>query len=814
MQVDRQGLLNATTVKEKDTWLGNALSLSDQGMQHGIRIKQSVLMANISNYGSDVISEVPHSETYLNDMENQILEETMQMDKQGLLNATTVKVKDIWLGNALSLSDQGMQHATLILEEKDIFNVFDKDLLNEIMEVQTVFDQMNVAVQQSSVDKECLEIAKKELLLENDRLLQQIMSQVVLLAVMNSMSLKGKSVNMERKTQLQDKDTTICKLKEIIKSMREKSKEENVNHGNYEIKTKNVELENSVAKLISKNERLCKEINHVKQVFKEQFDSIKKTRVSTKEHSDSLIDKLNLKSVENEDLKAQIQYKVFVITSLKNDLQKVKGKDIVDIATQKPSANTIVPGMFKLDLDPLAPKLLQNREAHIDYLKFENDHIARIMGYGDYQLGNVTISRVYYVEGLGHNLFYVGSQDINLYTNSLDDMLKTSSICLLSKAPKTKSWLWHHRFSLLNFGTLNKLAKDSLTRGIPRLKFYKDHLCSACALGKSKKSSHQPKAKDTNQKKLYLLHMDSCGPMHAVTINGKRYILVIVDYYSRFTWVKILRSKDEAPEAIIKCIKNIQVRLNSTIYAKADIGIFVGYVPVKKAFRIYNKRTRKIIETIHVTFNELTAMASEQFSSGLGLHSMTPTTSILVVAAPRAVDLANSPVSLLIDQDAQSASIPSIQKQEHSSNISQSFVESPTTPHFRDDLLHESLHKDLTSQGSSLNVRPIYTPFKSLGRWTKDHPIANRRSFSLSFLNGELKEEFYVSQPEGFVDQDNPSHVENGIVELYFIRTEYQLADIFTKPFPKERFNFLIEKLGMRSMSPEMLNHLTEEEDE
>ncbi|GJR79739.1 retrovirus-related pol polyprotein from transposon TNT 1-94 [Tanacetum coccineum] len=155
--------------------------------------------------------------------------------------------------------------------------------------------------------------------------------------------------------------------------MREKSNEENVNYDYCEIETKNVELENSVAKLLLENERLCNEINHVKQVFKEQFDSIKKTRVRTKEQSDSLIDKLNLKSAENEDLKAQIQDKVFVITSLKNNLRKVKGKEIVDIAAQIPSANTIVPGMFKLDLEPLAPRLLQNREAHIDYLKYTQE---------------------------------------------------------------------------------------------------------------------------------------------------------------------------------------------------------------------------------------------------------------------------------------------------------------------------------------------------------------------------------------------------------------------------------------------------------
>nr|GEV06018.1 hypothetical protein [Tanacetum cinerariifolium] len=220
--------------------------------------------------------------------------------------------------------------------------------------------------------------------------------QDVLLTVMNSMSLIDESVNVERKrnescdkcfnleakllksqnahndllkSSASRQNTTIYRLKDIIKSMREKSKDENVNYDYVEIETKNVELENSVAKLISENERLCNEINHVKQVFKEQFDSIKKIRVRTDEHSDSLIDKLNLKSVENEDLKAQIQDKVFVITSLKNDLRRIKGKEIVHIAAQKPSANTIVPGMFKLDLVPLAPKLLQNREAYIDYLK-------------------------------------------------------------------------------------------------------------------------------------------------------------------------------------------------------------------------------------------------------------------------------------------------------------------------------------------------------------------------------------------------------------------------------------------------------------
>nr|GEW02628.1 retrovirus-related Pol polyprotein from transposon TNT 1-94 [Tanacetum cinerariifolium] len=102
---------------------------------------------------------------------------------------------------------------------------------------------------------------------------------------------------------------------------------------------------------------------------------------------------------------------------------------------------------------------------------------------------------------------------------------------------------------------------NGLVRGLPKLKFEKDHLCSACAMGKSMKKSHKPKSKDTNQEKLYLLHMDLYGPMRVESVNEKKYILIIVDDYSRFTWVKILRSKDEALDFIIKFLKMIQVRL-------------------------------------------------------------------------------------------------------------------------------------------------------------------------------------------------------------------------------------------------------------
>nr|GEX21957.1 hypothetical protein [Tanacetum cinerariifolium] len=630
---------------------------------------------------------------------------------------------------------------------KDIFNVFEKNLLNEIIEVQTVFDQMNADVQKSSVDKQCLEIAKKELLLENDRLLQQIMSQDALLTMMNSMSLNGEYVIMKRKrnescdkcfdldaellktqnthndllksysqlekhcislelsiqlnqeifqkdefcdnqnaleipkyfknndlkAQLQGKDTTICNLKEIQKSMREKFKEENVNYDYCEIETKNVELENSVAKFLFKNESLCKEINHVKQsLLNANSELICAT--CKKSMFDSVHDMCLFDFVENVNSRAKSAKK-----HKKQNIWKPTGHVCTEVGLKwKPTGKTftIVDSECSKHMTRNRSQLMNFVSKFLGTIRFGNDQIVRIMRYGDYQLGNVTISRVYYIEGLGHSLFSVGqfcnvdlevafrkntcfvrnlegvdllsgSRDINLYTISLDDMRKTSLIYLLSKASKTKSWLWHRRLSHLNFDTLNKLAKDGLARGIVRLKFQKDHLS--------------------------------------------------------------LRTKDESPEAIIKCIKNIQVHLNATIrnvqtdneteffnqtlYAKADIGLFVGYAPAKKAFRIYNKRARKIIETIHVTFDELIAMASEQFSSGLGLHSMTPATSS---DAPRAVVLADSLVSTSIDQDAPSTSIPSTQEKVDSLNISQGFEESPKTSIFLDDLLYESFHDDST----------------------------------------------------------------------------------------------------------------------
>ncbi|GJX77946.1 retrovirus-related pol polyprotein from transposon TNT 1-94 [Tanacetum coccineum] len=498
-------------------------------------------------------------------------------------------------------------------------------------------------------------------------------------------------------------------------------------------------------------------------------------------------------------------------------------------------------------------KLMNFVEKFIGSVRFGNDHLGAIMGYGDYVMGDSVISRVYYVEGLGHNLFSVGqfcdsdlevafrkhtcfvrdingtdilkgSRSTNLYTISMDEMMKSSPICLLSKASKSKSWF----------------EKGFLAR---------------LSIGKSRKvSSHRPKSKNTNIEVLHTLHMDLCGPMRVQSIKGKKYILVIVDDYSRFTWVKFLRSKDETPEFVTNFLKQIQVGLNKTVrfirtdngtefvnqvmseyyegvgifhqksvprtpqqngvverrnrtlveaartmmifskapmflwaeavatacytqnrslihtrhnktpyelvhdkkpdltffrvfgalcyptndsenlgkfQAKADIGIFVGYAPSRKGYRIYNKRTRRLMETIHVTFDEMHQSMAPTFATEINGSTSLSTTI--------AQDAPSQSASSYHRFSSSNLTYKKLQKETHSRRHPQS-----------SDVLH--LHIDL--------VTGDIVPRSNLCSWF----IASQADLQWEadeygdVLKNKL-EKFFVSQTEGFEDQENPTHV-------------------------------------------------------
>ncbi|GJS96545.1 retrovirus-related pol polyprotein from transposon TNT 1-94, partial [Tanacetum coccineum] len=226
--------------------------------------------------------------------------------------------------------------------------------------------------------------------------------------------------------------------------------------------------------------------------------------------------------------------------------------------------------------------------------------------------------RVYYVEGLGHNLFSVRQLcDSNLevaFCQNTCFIHNLEGVDLLTGSRGNS----RYTLSLGDMMASSPISRHSLIRGLPKIKFEKDHLCSACAMGKSKKKPYKPKSEDTNQEKLYLWPMDLCGPMRVASVNGKKYILIIVDDYSRFIWVKCLSSKDKAPDFIIKFLKMIQVWLkvpvrrirtdngtefiNQTLlkyYEKVGISHKTSVARSPQQNDVVERRNRTLIEAAH-----------------------------------------------------------------------------------------------------------------------------------------------------------------------------------------------------------------------
>nr|GEX61321.1 hypothetical protein [Tanacetum cinerariifolium] len=294
-------------------------------------------------------------------------------------------------------------------------------------------------------------------------------------------------------------------------------------------------------------------------------------------------------------------------------------------------------------------------------VRFENDHVAAIMGFGDLQWGNILITMVYFIEGLGHNFFSVGQfcdsdlevtfrrnacfvrnlegDDLlkedrltNLYTINLHEMASASPICLMARASSTKSWLWHQRLSHLNFDTINDLARNDLVSGLSNFKYHKEHLCPSLS------SVRTPQQNGVVERR------------NRTLVEAARTMLI----FSRaplFLWAEAIATTCFTQNRSI-----IHRRFNKTPYelingrkpdisflhvfgalcypkndredigkhgAKGDICFSIGYSADSYAYRVYNHRTKKIMETMNVSFDVLSPMAFKQRSSKLELQSMT-----------------------------------------------------------------------------------------------------------------------------------------------------------------------------------------------
>ncbi|GJZ06896.1 retrovirus-related pol polyprotein from transposon TNT 1-94 [Tanacetum coccineum] len=407
---------------------------------------------------------------------------------------------------------------------KQHFEGVQKALFKEVKGMEEIFDQMSAEVDQNTVDKQCAEIERKNLLIANENLIANCLSNQLMFAVEQSRCLdleaeisklqneNQKDVNDEMirgfnkleveylnlqlkyqhlqenfrnnksqtsqdvpefdsffrikilETQLQEKDNAIRNLKAQVSKMNDRSCE------TYNAK--------DVTALIEQNECVRVELEKVKQHYKELYDSIKITRVHTREKTSTMLNEI-------ESLKAQLKSKVSCVTS-----DSVKPK-------------VLAPGMYAIDVKPIPHPLKNNRSAHLNYINHLKESVEKLgssisefVRICDWELsgslneqrfGNVSLELYGLLEfmfmvtcdlrsklcgrDLDTNLFSVGSRSTNLYMISIDDTMKSSSVCLLSKASKIKSSLWHRRLNHLNFGTINDLARKDLVRGLPTLKF-------------------------------------------------------------------------------------------------------------------------------------------------------------------------------------------------------------------------------------------------------------------------------------------------------------------------------------------------------
>nr|GEU89669.1 retrovirus-related Pol polyprotein from transposon TNT 1-94 [Tanacetum cinerariifolium] len=450
--------------------------------------------------------------------------------------------------------------------------------------------------------------------------------------------------------------------------------------------------------------------------------------------------------------------------------------------------------------------LMNFMKKFIRIVRFENDHFGAIMGYGDYVIGDSVISRVYYMEGLGHNLFSVGqfcdsnlevafrkhscylrdtdgvelikgSHGSNLYTISVEDMMKSSPICLLSKASKNKSWLWHRRLNHLNFGTINDLVRKNLVRGLPRLKFEKDHLCSA---SKILESFNQPLILE------YLLvkHQAGKGPapnfmMHGQISSGlvpnpvpatpytpptnkELEILFqpMFDEYLEPPRVKKLVLPAQSVEAPI----NSAGTPSSTTIDKDAPSLSMS--PSSSALQSHSLQQGVAAEPNYIEDHTIALVNKTPFVNVFNLEPHSEASSSGDISSTESPYLATDALWCLY-----SSVLLKVEPKNFKSAITEDcwFQAMQDEIHKFDRLQVWELVPQLDCV-MIIALKWIYKEsFEPVARIEAIRIfIANAASKNMTiyqmdvktaFLNDDLKEEVYVNQPEGFVDPDHPTHV-------------------------------------------------------
>nr|GEU92545.1 retrovirus-related Pol polyprotein from transposon TNT 1-94 [Tanacetum cinerariifolium] len=507
-------------------------------------------------------------------------------------------------------------------------------------------------------------------------------------------------------------------------------------------------------------------------------------------------------------------------------------------------------------------------EKYMGTVRFGNDQFAPILGYGDLVQGNITINMVYYVEGLNHNLFSVGQfcdadlevafrkstcfvRDLqgndlltgncgsDIYTISLQETTSSTLICLLAKASPTQAWLWHRRLSHLKFDYINLLSKKDVMIGLPKLKYVKDQLCSSCEVSKAKRSSFKTKAVPSLKGWLNLLHMDLCGPMRVVSINEKKYILAS-DY----------ENSSPAPQ-----LQNVFPIADTTVLSQQELDLLFGHLYDE----FFNAGTSSVNKSSSPTDNS----AQQDTQPLTNIHPTTePTTSTNVNAEE---NNKNQAVDTLFQQDefinpfcTPIREVPERKFMLHNpidrdhpekvyrlrkalyglKQALRAWTSDP--PILRGIFINQAKYAlEILKKHGMEKCQIIGTPmatkpkldvdlsgklveqndYHSKIRCHQGRLLPHARDLGFKprrggFLSGAKKE--WGLSPKTKHDGngtlcDLSTQNRKEAVKLGSDRTEYQLADMFTKALPEDKFQYLVRRIGMRCLTPAELEVLANE---
>nr|GEY68936.1 retrovirus-related Pol polyprotein from transposon TNT 1-94 [Tanacetum cinerariifolium]GEY68939.1 retrovirus-related Pol polyprotein from transposon TNT 1-94 [Tanacetum cinerariifolium] len=623
---------------------------------------------------------------------------------------------------------------------KDNFKGIQKALTKEINEMKDVFEELEAEVAQFAVDRKHDAMERKNLLIVNDNLIAECLSQKVFYVATNS------ELNVDLFTEMQVANTSVearcLALEAELANLRDKShherQEELINHFSKLETTDSqiTQLTDQITNLRAQNDQFRAENDKIKQHYKELYDSIKITHATHIEQlaHTPLIRMQQVTVTKPSDRQDSNKHKhVVVVKPQKTSVPVPPSTGVTSCPKasgshpkSNPKTNRISPakGVNKLPVEDQPRKTSLTLEPRIVLIL-----VVALSALHDEVLPNMLV-----VQSLQEQIMVMASA-----------------------------------FKSLNFDTINDLARKDLVRGLPILKFEKDHLCLTCQIGKSKKHTHKPKAENTNLEVLNTLHMDLCGLMRVQTINGKKYILVIVDDYSRFTWVKFFRSKDETPDVVIKFITQIKI----------SSGLVPNLVPATPYAPPINKELEILFQP----------MFDEYLEPPRGDRPVFPTQA---VQAP--VHSAAEP-NHMEDHTKAPVNNPSFVNvfalEPHSEASPSRDISSTESPHelvpqpdcvmiialkwiykvkldeYGDILKNKArLVAKGYRQEEGINFEESFAPvarIKVIRIFIANAASRNMTVYQMdvktAFLNDELKEEVYVSQPEGFVDPDHPTHV-------------------------------------------------------